>query len=65
MSDTADNIGVRGRQLLNRSETAPLRERMQRFVDQQEEAELKRLRRKVADGRPLSEIVEENRDERL
>jgi len=50
MSDTADDIGFQGRQLLNKSKMNPLREKMRQFIDQNDE-ELKQLRSKVAGHR--------------
>lgn len=65
MSDTSDEIGFRGRQLLNKSKTNPLRERMKTFLEQHERADLKQLRSQVSAGKDLSEIVEDDREERL
>jgi len=65
MSDTADDIGFQGRQLLNKSKTNPLREKMRQFIDQNDNEELKQLRSKVAAGKDLSQVVKEDREERL
>jgi hypothetical protein len=65
MSDTADDIGFHGRQLLNKSKTNPLREQMRAFIEQHNETELKQLRSQVSTGESLSEIIKEDRDERL
>jgi len=65
MSDATDEIGFRGQQLLNKSKTNPLRERMKQFLQQQETTDLKQLRSQVATGKSLSEMVEEDREERL
>lgn len=65
MSDTADDIGFDGRQLLNKAKTDPLRKRMREFVTEHEKRELKQLREAVRDGDDVSEIVREDRNERL
>lgn len=65
MSDTADDIGFHGRQLLNKSKTDPLREKMRDFVAGREASDLKTLRSTVSNGDSLSDIVEEEREERL
>lgn len=65
MSDAADDIGFAERQLLNKSKTHPLRERMRRFVEDRGEDDLKQRRRSVSEGTDLSEIVTEDRDERI
>lgn len=65
MSDTADDIGFDGRQLLNKAKTDPLRKRMRTFIAEHEERDLKQLREAVRDGDDLSTVVRENRDERL
>lgn len=65
MSDTADDIGFHGRQLLNKSKTDPLREKMRDFVAEQKQSDLKELRSRVSTGEYLSNIVEEDREERL
>lgn len=65
MSDTADDIGFNGRQLLNKAKTDPLRRRMRAFVVKHEDRELKQLREAGRDGEDLSTVVRESRDERL
>ena len=65
MSDVTDEIGFRGQQLLNKSKTNPLRQRMKHFVEQQEDRELKQLRSELSEGEQLSEIIKEDREERL
>jgi len=65
MSDTADDVEFDGRQLLNKAKTDPLRKRMREFVTEHEKRELKQLREAVRDGDDVSEIVREDRDERL
>lgn len=55
-----------GSQLLKKPQTNPLRERMGQFVADHEPADdVKTLRVKVADGKPLSEIVTEDRADRV
>jgi len=65
MSDTTENIEFQGEQILNKSKTRPLRERMEGFIEQQETVDPKRLRETVADGDDRSTIVIEDREERL
>lgn len=66
MSDTADEREFRAEQLLNKSKTHALRERMRAFLDSHDGADdLKSLRRQVSGGEDLSDIVVEDRDERL
>jgi hypothetical protein len=66
MSDTADDREFRAEQLLNKSKTHPLRERMRAFLDSHGESEdLESLRGRVSGGKDLSDIVVEDRDERI
>jgi ribosomal protein S3AE len=66
MSDTVDDTGFRAEQLLNKSKTGAIRERMREFVSEHGESpELTELREAVASGEDLSDIVDEGRDERL
>lgn len=65
MSDTADDIEFQGRQLLNKSKTDPLRERMRQFLTEHESNDFKTLREEVSEEKPLSDIVDEDREERL
>ena len=67
MSDTVrDDLDFLGEQLLKRSQTQPLREQMEAFLEEHEpEADLKSLSRRAKDGEDLSEIVKRDRDERL
>ncbi|MDY6774093.1 MAG: hypothetical protein SVS85_02735 [Candidatus Nanohaloarchaea archaeon] len=61
-----DEIGFLGHRLLEKHQTAPLRERMEEFVEDHSEASgFRQLREKAADGKPLSEIVLEDREGRL
>jgi len=66
MSDTAEDPDFQVEHLLNKSKTRSLRERMREFVAEHDgPADLKQLREDVADGDDLSDIVVEDRDERL
>jgi hypothetical protein len=65
MSDTADDIGFNARRVLDKSKTDPLRQRMREFVSDRQAHDVKELRAKVADGTDLSEIVDQDRDERV
>jgi hypothetical protein len=67
MSGTVrDDIDFLGEQLLKKSQTQPLREQMEAFLEEHEPAdELKSLRQRAKDGENLSEIVKRDRDERM
>lgn len=67
MSDTAkDDFEFLGRQLLKKSQTEPLRKQMQDFVDDHEVPDdLDALRRRAKEGEKLSEVVKQDRNERL
>jgi len=67
MSDTAEDFDFYARQLLNKSRTNPLRERMQKFASKHDSAtELVQLREEAgSEGKNLSKIVDEDREERL
>jgi hypothetical protein len=66
MSDTADEFGFQGRQLLNKSTLNPLRGRMRAFVSGEGDgAEFEELRREASRGNALSEVAIDERDERL
>lgn len=66
MSDTRDEHEFYAEQLLRKSKTNSLRARMQSFVDEHDqENDLKTLRSSTGDGTPLSDIVDEGREERL
>jgi len=65
VSDTTDDLDA-GRRLLDEAETDSLRERMRDHLAASEVPEdLKTLRRTAASGVPLSELVDEGRDERV
>ena len=67
MSDTAnEDYGFLGRQLLKKSQTEPLRRRMEEFVAEHEVPDdLASLRSQASGGKDVSEIAHEDRDERL
>lgn len=65
MSDVADDIEFHSEQLLNKSKTRPLRERMESFASQQESVDIKQLRETITTGEDLSAIVKESRQERI
>ena len=65
MSETIDTTEFLGKQLLNKSKTTPLRNSMREFIEEHgTESDLKDLR-KVTEGKDMSEIVNEERQERL
>jgi hypothetical protein len=67
MSDVArDDFGFLGEQLLKKSQTRPLRQEMEEFVDDHDVPDdLKTLRERVKSGEDASEIVTRDREERL
>jgi hypothetical protein len=66
MSDAADDLAFWGRQLLKQSQLNPLRKRMQEFVsDTGTTPDLAELRDATSGGTDLSEIVDEEREERV
>jgi ribosomal protein S3AE len=66
MSDTVDEAGFEAGQLLNKSKTGAIRERMREFVSEHgESTAVTELREAVASGEDLSDVVVEGRDERL
>lgn len=67
MSDTArEDFDFLGEQLLKKSQTRPLREQMEEFVSNHEAPEdLEELRRRASSGQKMSELVKEDREERL
>ena len=66
MSDAADDLNFWGRQLLKKSQLNPLREKMQEFVaDTGTTPDLSELRDATSGGTDLSEIVDEEREERV
>lgn len=67
MSDTTrDDFDFLGEQLLKKSQTRPLRERMETFLEDHEpEENLESLRQRAKGGEKLSDVVKRDRDERL
>ena len=67
MSDTANgDFEFLGEQLLKKSRTRPLRAQMEEFVAEHETPDdLAELRRRAKSGQKMSEIVKEDREERL
>lgn len=66
MTDTVDDFSFYSEQLLKKSKTNPLRERMKEFIEKnREEADLKKYRKEASNGKNLSDIVTENREERV
>jgi hypothetical protein len=62
MSDATDELDFRGRQLLRQSESNPLRREMRAFIADTELPEDPRaVRRRISDGTPLAELVDEYR----
>jgi ribosomal protein S3AE len=65
MSETTDTTEFLGKQLLNKSKTMPLRNSMREFIEEHEtESDLKELRQET-EGKDVSEMVDEEREERL
>jgi hypothetical protein len=65
MSDAVDDLDFWGRQVLKKSRVNPLREKMQEFVSEAEPVDLEDIRRSTSGGSDLSEIVREDREERI
>ena len=66
MSDTTEDPEFWGRQLLNKSQTNPLRQRMTEFIAEHEPSDdFKQLRKIVADDTSVSELVDEDREDRV
>lgn len=67
MSDAAKkNLENMGRELLKQSQHTPLEARMKAFLaEHQAPDDLKEARERVAAGKPVSDLVSEDRDERL
>jgi ribosomal protein S3AE len=66
MGDTIDEVGFLGRQLLWKSQTNSLRQQMNEFIEQHEHPrDLKQMRREAAGGKEVSEIMTEDREERV
>lgn len=67
MSDVLDEDDrFLGRQLLRKSRSGPLRERMRVFAAEHAEGDVQRVRRRLSAGdTDVSELVSEGRDERV
>jgi hypothetical protein len=66
MSDAAEDLDFWGRQLLRKSQLNPLREKMERFVSETgPPPALSELREATSGGTDLSELVDEEREERV
>jgi hypothetical protein len=65
MSDAVDDLDFWGRQVLKKSQVNPLRKKMQEFVSEADELDLKEVRERTSGGSDLSEIVKEDREERI
>jgi hypothetical protein len=66
MSDTTDDLDAAGRRLMDEARTGSLRERMRSYLAAHESpADLKAFRQTVTSGDPLSDVVDEGRDERV
>ncbi len=66
MSDTADGFGFDAKQLLNEGKTHSLREQIREFVSEHDsDVPLEELREAVSDGKQVSDIVIDDRDERV
>jgi len=65
MTETTDTTESLGKQLLNKSKTMPLRDSMMEFIEEHgTETDLKELRQET-EGKDVSEMVDEEREERL
>jgi hypothetical protein len=66
VSDTTDDLDAAGRRLLDEARTGSLRERMRDHLAASEAPDdLVAFRRAVGSGPPLSDVVDEERDERV
>ena len=66
MSDAVDEPRREIQELLYKSRTHSLREQMRDFASQHEsKADLKHLRETATRGKSLSEVIDEEREERL
>ncbi|MFB6226983.1 MAG: hypothetical protein ABEH88_00080 [Halobacteriales archaeon] len=66
MSDATDELDFWGRQLLRQSESNPLRREMRAFIaDTDLPGDPRAVRRRISDGTPLAELVDEGRNERV
>lgn len=66
MSDAADEFEFNARQLLNKGKTHSLRKQMREFVSENEPpADFKEPRTAVSGEKSISDVVTEDREERL
>lgn len=65
MSDGGDGLASLGQLAARQSQLEPLRNRMREFVDDRESVDLERLRERTASGPALSDVVDEDRDDRI
>lgn len=66
MSDAVDELDFWGQRLLRQTQTNPLRAEMREFIKETTpNTDVKEVRRKIGNGTPLSELVDEGREERL
>lgn len=62
---SVDELGDLGGHVLRKTHTLPLRREMKEFLKEHPAPNLKELRGEVGGGRPLSEFVKEEREERF
>lgn len=60
-----DELDRLGGELFRKSRTADFRERMRSFVEATEPVDFERVRETAAVETPMSELIDEGRDERL
>lgn len=66
MSDADDELAGRGRHALRTARVDGLRRRMNEYLETHERTEpLEELRKDANDGKPMSEIVDGGRSERI
>jgi len=65
MSDAVDDLDFWRRQVLKKSQTNPLREKMQEFVSESESVNLKEISQRTSGDSSLSEMVREDREKQL
>lgn len=65
MSDTASDLDFWGRRVLRKSQTNALRERMEAYAADTPPADIEELRQRTSGDTDLSELVRDDRDERI
>lgn len=65
MSDAVDELDFWGKQVLKKSQVNPLREQMEAYISDSDPKDLKELRQGTSGDTDLSEIVQEDREERV